>query len=75
MPLTREQLEVEAQKLPRDERARLAEALIASLDEEAEIERAWYDEAERRAAELDSGAVEGIPAEQVFAELDTIVNE
>ena len=75
MPLTREQLENEAQSLPREERARLAEALIASLDEEAEMERAWLDEAERRAAELDSGAVESIPAEDVFSELDSLVNE
>ena len=73
MSLTREQLEVEAKSLPRDERARLAEALIASLDGESEIERAWFDEAERRAAELDSGAVKGIPAEQVFAELDELL--
>ena len=75
MPLTREQLENEAQSLPREERARLAEALIASLDEEAEMERAWLAEAERRAAELDSGAVESIPAEDVFSELDSLVNE
>ena len=75
MPLTREQLENEAQSLPREERTRLAEALIASLDEEAEMERAWLDEAERRAAELDSGAVESIPAEDVFSELDSLVNE
>ena len=75
MPLTREQLENEAQNLPRDERARLAEALIASLDEEAEIERAWLAEAERRAAELDSGAVEGIPADQVFAELEALLDK
>jgi putative addiction module component (TIGR02574 family) len=73
MSRTREQIEVEAQSLPRDERARLAETLIASLDEETEIERAWYDEAERRMAELDSGTVEGIPAEQVFAALDQLL--
>ncbi len=39
-PITREQLEVEARSLPRDERARLVEALLASLEEEAEIEEA-----------------------------------
>jgi len=75
MPLTREQLENEAQSLPREERAKLAEALIASLHDESKIDGAWLDEAERRAAELDSGAVEGIPAEEVFAELDALVNE
>jgi len=33
-PRTREELEIEARSLPRDERARLAQALIASLDAE-----------------------------------------
>ena len=70
MPLTREQLEIEARNLPRDERARLAEALIASLDQDAEIARAWQEEIRRRVAELESGTVDTIPAEQVFAEVD-----
>jgi putative addiction module component (TIGR02574 family) len=42
--------------------------LIASLDED-EISRAWADEAERRYEELRSGAVSGIPAEDVFARI------
>ena len=75
MPLTREQLEVEARHLPRDERARLAEALIASLDEEAEVERAWRVEIRRRVEELESGAVKTIPAEEVFAELDDLLKK
>lgn len=53
----------------------LGEAPIASLDEEAEMERAWLDEAERRAAELDSGEAESIPAADLFSELDSLVNE
>lgn len=75
MPLTREQLEVEARHLPRDERARLAEALIASLDEEAEVERAWSVEIRRRVEELESGAVKTISAEEVFAELDELLKK
>ena len=71
--ITRERLEVEARSLPREERARLAEALLASLEEEAEIERAWREEIGRRAAELDSGAVQGVPAEEVFAAIDEIL--
>ena len=39
LPVTRERLEAEARSLPREERARLAEALLASLEEEAEINR------------------------------------
>jgi hypothetical protein len=39
-------------------RARLAEALLPSLDErDAELDIAWGDEAERRSQELRSGKV------------------
>jgi putative addiction module component (TIGR02574 family) len=62
-----QEIEAEILKLPSQERARLAEVLIASLDEEDEIARAWGEEAEHRYEELRSGAVEGIPAEEVFA--------
>jgi putative addiction module component (TIGR02574 family) len=67
--MTKQQIEAEALKLPPHERARLAELLIASLDEEDEIARAWADEAERRYEELRSGAVQPIPAEEVFNKL------
>ncbi len=62
-----QELQAEVLKLPSHERARLAELLISSLDEEGEIEAAWADEAERRYRDLCSGAVEGIPAEEVLA--------
>ncbi len=74
MPLTREQLEIEAQNLPRDECVRLAEALIASLEEDVGVEREWKEEIQRRVAELESAVVETIPAEQVFAEMDELLN-
>jgi putative addiction module component (TIGR02574 family) len=73
--VTREQLESEARNLPRDERARLAEALIASLEDEAENELAWQQEVRRRIQELDAGAVQAVPGEDVLAELDEIVRE
>lgn len=73
MATTREQLEAEARRLPREERARLAEALISSLDEEAEIERAWSEEIRRRLGELESGSVSTVPAEEVFEELDELL--
>ena len=63
------ELEAEVLKLPRHERARLAELLIDSLDEEDEISKAWADEAERRYEELRSGAVESVRAEDVFARI------
>ncbi len=53
------QLESRALKLPVDARARLAERLISSLDDQADpdAEKLWAEEAERRLDELRSGAV------------------
>lgn len=56
---------------PTADRARLAALLLASMEpSESDVEAAWDDEIARRAAELDSGEVRGIPAADVFAELD-----
>ncbi len=66
-----QELEAALLKLPTQERARLAEVLIDSLDQENEIAQAWTDEAERRLEELRSGKVQGIPAEEVFARIRT----
>jgi len=57
-----------ALNLSRKERARLAQRLIASLDEEpeADTEELWLHEAERRLSELKSGKVTGILAERVI---------
>ena len=60
-------VEVEALKLPSGERAALAQRLLASLDEDAEIEKAWATEIERRVAEIDSGRVHAIPMEEALA--------
>jgi len=52
-------IEAEALKLPAKQRARIAERLIASLEDEAEPESQplWLEEAERRLDELFSGKV------------------
>lgn len=71
--MTREELEGQARELPREDRARLAEALIQSLDDEAEVERAWEEEIRRRLEELRNGTVETIPVEEVLAELEDLV--
>jgi putative addiction module component (TIGR02574 family) len=62
------ELESQALKLSRRERARLAQRLISSLDQEvaADTERLWLAEAERRLDELKSGKVVGIPAAKVL---------
>ena len=70
MPMTVGQLAAEALNLPAEARAELAERLAISLDsaELTEIDRRWAAEAKRRADELLSGQVQGIPGEQALAE-------
>jgi len=62
------QIESKAMKLSARDRARLAERLIASLDEavHADAEAAWVREGERRLDELRSGKVKGRAAGSVF---------
>ena len=67
--MTIEQIETEALKLPLHVRARLAEALISSLDEDSEIEHAWEEEAEQRYARYQRGEEETIAAADSLAEL------
>lgn len=54
--------------LPPDERAALAYRIWASLEgfADAEIEKAWLDEADRRWEEIKNGEVSCIPAEEVM---------
>jgi len=68
-PLSTERIERELLKLPASERAQLAERIIASLDEEAEVDRAWIEEARRRDEEFDSGAVEALSLEDPLRNL------
>ena len=68
MQMQIEILEAEALKLTAAERARLAERLIASLDEDAEIEEAWAIEVERRIAEIESGSVQLISAAEALSQ-------
>jgi putative addiction module component (TIGR02574 family) len=64
-----ELLEAEALKLTVGERAAFAQLLLASLDEDAEIEDAWAAETERRIGEIESGAVQTIPIADVLAQV------
>jgi putative addiction module component (TIGR02574 family) len=61
----------EAMRLDPAERAALMRLLIDTLDAESEeaAEEAWRAEVERRIAELDSGAVEAVPWEELRARL------
>jgi putative addiction module component (TIGR02574 family) len=61
-------IESKAMKLSARDRARLAERLIASLDEavDDDAEAAWVREGERRLDDLRSGRVKGRAAASVF---------
>jgi putative addiction module component (TIGR02574 family) len=69
-------LEAQLLSLPAADRARLAEILLASLEETeqatsaAEVEAEWITEGERRLAELRAGTVAGIPADEVFGRIN-----
>jgi hypothetical protein len=61
-------IEAKALQLDPKDRARLAEKLLASLEtlSDAENDRLWTEEAERRDAEWESGAGTGRPAADVL---------
>ncbi len=53
--------------LPTEERARIAEALLQSLNPHDDaVTAAWLPDADRRRNEISSGQVQAISAEQVF---------
>jgi putative addiction module component (TIGR02574 family) len=70
-----EQLLDQALLLSIHERSTIARLLYESIadaeddEDPAEVEAAWAEEIKRRVVEIRSGAVEGIPAEEVFAEM------
>ena len=65
----------EALQLPPDELDWLVESLLIKEKAEPgpEIEAAWDAEIKRRLDEIDSGAVEMIPLEDVIAEMDATI--
>jgi putative addiction module component (TIGR02574 family) len=68
-----EKIEAEALKLDVVERARLAERLLSSLEEDSGIEEAWTAEVERRIAEIESGKTIPVPVENVIAKARQIL--
>jgi putative addiction module component (TIGR02574 family) len=62
------QLESETMRLKIDDRARLAEKLLLSLDAPSEEEnlQLWVAEAERRLRDLREGKAKEIPADEVL---------
>lgn len=70
MPTLVEELVERARLLPAEERVRLAEELLATVQEvDGDVEAAWDEEIRRRLTEIENGTAELIPAEEVFAEV------
>jgi putative addiction module component (TIGR02574 family) len=75
MPHSFEEVRQIAHELPTEQRILLANSLWESVDTEecgsteTEIDAAWGEEVERRVAEIDSGAAQMIPWEQVRSEM------
>jgi hypothetical protein len=62
------EIETEIRGLERDDQEQLLRALLEELDgpPDSDVERAWLEEAQRRSRELDTDAVDTIPADEVF---------
>ena len=78
MPMPLQEIEAQALQLPLEERGRLADRLMRSLEPEPQdtpenIAIAWEVEIARRIEEMDAGRTEYIPYEQVRAELRTLI--
>ena len=70
MKNTLEALEAEALKLAPGDRSHLAERLLASLDEDEEVEAAWDALAEEREAEIGATSVAVVPFDAAIARLE-----
>lgn len=68
------ELSARANALSPQERARLAEELLASLDpHDAEVEAAWDEELRRRIDEVERGSTQLIPADHAFAQVRRVL--
>lgn len=65
------EIEAKIRNLSPEDRVELIRALIADLDgpADADVERAWLEEAHRRHRDVVGGKVQAVPGEQVFANL------
>ena len=65
------EIEAKIRELSLEDKADLVRSLIAELDgpADADVERAWLEEAKRRQREVVEGKVQPVPGERVFANL------
>jgi putative addiction module component (TIGR02574 family) len=75
MPMTLKELYTETRRLPREQAAELMDLMLIDTFSEPDpaVDEAWGREIDRRLAELESGQVQGIPAEEVMARARKIV--
>lgn len=71
MATTRDRILEEALSLPADLRLSLIENLLKSLNLpiDAEMDRLWAEEAERRLSQIETGDANMVPGEEVFSKI------
>ena len=71
MSLQTDKLVTDALRLPREERALLAEKLLESLDhdEPFDVSPEWREEIRRRSREMDEGKQSLVPGDKVFDDI------
>jgi putative addiction module component (TIGR02574 family) len=71
MPTSADRVIEEVLDLPADARIGLVDLILSSLNlpTRPDIDKMWAEEADRRIAQIDSGEVELIPGEEVFAKI------
>lgn len=68
--MSTDELLAEAMRLPRHERARVAEELLSSLEEpDEEVAAAWAAELDKRSRDVAAGRVQTVPWETVRARI------
>jgi putative addiction module component (TIGR02574 family) len=72
--MTTADLEEAVLHLTLEERAHLAQRLLESLDlpSESEVQRMWFEEARRRADEIDQGKVQLVSAEELEQKVQSL---
>jgi len=70
-------IQEDIRQLNDSEKEEVLRTLLEELDgpPDPDVESAWLKAVERRAAELDSGQLQSIPAEEVFRQLDSLLKK
>ena len=75
MPITLDEIVEETKHWPPERVGELVDRLTEDLHTSTpEIEAAWKTEVNRRIEEIESGKVKGVPAEEVSARIQKILN-